>query len=256
MKKNQIFNIQRFALILRRDIYNLQPKAWRIFLAAFGTFIIIYILKFLSIKLSANSYLDSFDISNKFVALFFVLGLVLTSISFPDFREKLSTQNYLLLPASRFEKFASSWLITTIGFIIAFLISFIIFNLILMILGSLFGVTVNFYNFFANKNLFKIFGIFLLFQSIFFAGATTFKKSPLIMTPFWAITVIIALSIIIGIASMIIFHSFGVHITINTNTIEPNWNFKTLKIIANILTYLTPFVFWAIGYFKITEKQA
>ena len=254
MKENQIFSFKRFKLILRHDVYT-NARFWRVILFVLGAYLLIYLLKFGATLLSFNNVvIGASELGSKFYAGFFISGIVIAGTAFNSFRLKLTTQNYLMLPASKLEKFLSQWLLTGIAYVIIYPLAFLAFNILVWLFGLFFGVDVTIYNFLTDGQFWNNIVNYFILQSILLAGAATFEKSPLLKTPLIALLVIFGLSFTLGIVSFLIFHSFGIHV--NINQIPNNFNTDFLKIILDSLKILTPFVFWTITYFKLTEKEA
>jgi len=253
MESNQIFDIKRFWLTLKRDIIANLKTYLSILFIVLGLFLLGYFFKFfISMFSNVPQTVNVYKLRVLSKLGFLIVGTIFSGIAFKDFRNKLTTMTYLMLPASKLEKFLSVWLITTLGFIVTYFVSFIVFNFALMLLGLIFGVSVPFLNFFAVPGYWTIIGIYLVVQSIFLAGAATFEKVPILITLliYWLIQFIF--NIALGLVALLIF----MKIAVNYN-IEPAiaLKFNLLKQIGKLLLYITPFVFWTITYFKLSEKQ-
>ncbi len=109
-------------------------------------------------------------------------GLVFTSRAFLELRHPLSTQHYLLIPASMEEKFAARYLITSLGYVIA---SFIFYQLLQLLSEGINQWLLGRTNplFFPDRwEHLQILAVYLGFQSLYFAGAVYFRKYSLIKT--------------------------------------------------------------------------
>lgn len=116
---NKTFNIRRFGLLLQNDIL-LNSKTY--LFTCIGSFIGFYILSFFYLR---RSFFLSPEMHYHMPVIFyFVSLLILAGLSFPAMRYKKSTANYLLLPASAFEKYLSQILIR---FVAGVLLSMLIF---------------------------------------------------------------------------------------------------------------------------------
>ncbi len=255
MEKNNIFNIKRFSLILKRDIFVNLKTILIVFGVFFGFTFIVYLIAFLKTSVFPSEMFISKDkLAENFYQGFFIIGIIISGIAFSDFRTKLKSQNYLMIPASTTEKFLSTWLITTIAYIIAYYVIFIVFNALLLIIGKLFSVPVDFLNIFTQTNFLRNIGIYLIIQSMFLAGAASFSKSPLLKTPLVGFIVFIAFMILLSFAALALFQTL--HFEFHTNmNLTPDLHIDVMKIIGKILAYITPFVFWSITFFKLKEKQ-
>ena len=117
MKTNKIFNFKRFYHFLSYD-FRINGKRYLSFLA--GGMVIFYLIPLIGLS-SASS------LHNEYILLFFLsligLGLFVGS-AFPELNNKIKTGNYLLLPASTFEKTASQFLVYVVFGSIFFLLIF------------------------------------------------------------------------------------------------------------------------------------
>jgi len=111
------FHIKRFSNALQYDL-RLNAKKYMSFVASLFVVLLLFDLFFI---LQSNS---SFK-EDQYVALFyltFILGMVIViGTSFPLLRDKKSAINYLMLPASTFEKFLIQFVIRVLGFVILFM---------------------------------------------------------------------------------------------------------------------------------------
>jgi hypothetical protein len=140
-----------------------------------------------------------------FIVLFFLLGAVYTSLSFPAFRSGVRTVNYLMLPASTLEKFIFELSTRVVLFIVIMPVLYwlvanieakIVYNLNHLLERGYFSFREGSQHF-VNQQQFKGWALVVLIQCLFviftatFAGSAYFTKSPLIKTFF-------TLSLIIG----------------------------------------------------------
>jgi hypothetical protein len=118
MNSNKFFSFSRFYHLLRNDLLINYKKY---FLIILGAFIMGFIFLYSSMpKFVYGSDIENrwniFD-SNKYMNIFMTsivaLG-VLVGSSFPDLGSRVKTANYLLIPASTFEKFTSQFFIRVI----------------------------------------------------------------------------------------------------------------------------------------------
>lgn len=252
METNQIFDIKRFWLILKRDIFvNLKTYLIVLFVV-FSVFFVKYFFQlFVSLFSVMPIIVTKSDLKSTYFFGFYIVGIIISGTAFGDFRNKLSTMTYLTLPASKLEKFFSVWLITTIGVIVAYFFSFVVFNLLLMLLGLFFKVDIPFFNIFTYR-VFYILLVYFFIHSIFFAGAATFEKSPILKTPLIALLIQIIFSIVNGLIFVLIFLNYGLNFHIDPSNTS---YFDLVIVMGKVLLYVTPFVFWIFTYFKLSEKQ-
>jgi hypothetical protein len=140
-----------------------------------------------------------------FLVLFFLLGAVYTSLSFPAFRSGVRTVNYLMLPASTLEKYIFEFITRIVLYIVimpalywvvANIEAKVVYNANHLLETGYFSFREGSHNL-MNPELLKGWAAFLAIQCLFmifttaFAGSAYFSKSPLIKTLF-------TLSLIIG----------------------------------------------------------
>lgn len=111
-------------------------------------------------------------------------GLVFTSRIFLELRHPLTSQSYLLLPASIEEKFLSRYLLSSVGYV---LFSFIGYQCLQLLSEGINALLVGRTNplFFPNRFFhLHILAVYLAMQTLFFAGAVYFRKYSFIKTWF------------------------------------------------------------------------
>ena len=119
MKTNKYFNFKRFYRLLSCDL-RMNGKRYLSFLA--GGMVIFYLILVINME-DAYSHFGQSSYITSFIISLFGLGLFVGS-AFPELSSKAKTGNYLLLPASTFEKTASQFLICFVFGSIFFLLIF------------------------------------------------------------------------------------------------------------------------------------
>ena len=181
----QIFNPKRF---IKYAVYKLTASQKSSILILAGSFAALFLFVFWLVADHAISN------ENEWVGLFFgtfvVAGLLLIGHAFPEFRRKKSAINFLMAPASTFEKFIFEGLLKIILF--TFLFPFV-FNIIgdlsislakyIWPYQSYSNLTYTGLKKFSNEDFFPIIPwLYVWGASIALAGASAFKKLPLIKT--------------------------------------------------------------------------
>ena len=118
MKTNKFFSLKRFYHLLCSDF---RFNGRRYLFALAGGVIVVYLLILFNMSMFLEFAVDDY------VSLFYVcaFGLCcLTGSMLPEFSSRIRTGNYLLLPASTFEKALSQFLIYIVFAILAFLLVF------------------------------------------------------------------------------------------------------------------------------------
>src|SRR5665647_374560 len=124
MNSNKFFSFSRFYQLLHNDIL-LNHKKY--LLTIVGGFIMGFILMYLymptRIYSYSNSSFDAIRYSSLFITCLFGLGAFVGS-AFSELSSKVKISNYLLIPASTFEKFLSQFTIRFVAGTIIFLVIF------------------------------------------------------------------------------------------------------------------------------------
>ena len=261
---NNTFNIHRFAALVRQGVMH-DYKMYLISICGFSG--VLFILFFITQFNFGISVIDPHSLVIMYVLTFIGAGLLYTGSAFGGFRSKEKSISYLLIPASRFEKFLSEYVSRVIIFMLAFPVIFwLTYNLMGVIFGVLHPVfTFKYQDFFfvppyvvepGKVNPYPlIYSAALFVLTIPFTGATIFNKHPLIKTLF-------------SVSLIFFFHLFLIYFFVEILKFK-NYNispgetqiyllpasaekaivfFTTTFIVANIMLTL-------IAYFKLKEKE-
>jgi hypothetical protein len=195
MKFNNTFSRERFTMLFRSS-FLINRKLITITLAGVaGTFFVSLLLLQ---KLTGFSNWHQQGYLATFLVFFLLLGAVYSSLSFPSFRSGVKSVNYLMLPASTFEKFLFELTTRVLAFIIIMpLLFWVVANLEARIvfhyrpdLGrpdfSFIDGWNNFFNFkkMTGWIILLIVNLLIMVFTSIFAGAAYFTKSPLVKTLF------------------------------------------------------------------------
>jgi len=131
-------------------------------------------------------------------------GMIFTSRAFLELRHPLSTQNYLLIPASFEEKFLARYLLTSVGYLVFSFLAYMLLQVISEGLNQLILGRSNPMFFINSIDHLQVMAIYLAFQSLFFAGAVYYRKFSLIKT--WLS--VMALFFILFVFSYLVFRLF------------------------------------------------
>ncbi len=255
MDNIQSFSIKRILLLMQKTAYE-NAKLVLIGLAT--------VFGFFSVFLFFNGLNDG-DAWGKmhtfYVVGFIVSGFFISGMAFTNLRTKEKTMSYLTLPASSLEKFISELLLTTVGFAVIYTVIFYIYNFAVYLIGTPFNLEVNFIDL-SDHWVIEGFMYYVILQSIFLAGAATFRKAPLFFTIF---TVFIA-GIVIMIFVMIISLGFKEYLE-SSDIVNFQFDGSDYDIEADIenhflvrfpkfmFYYLTAPIFWLVTYLKLKEKE-
>ena len=227
---NNIFTIQRFGLVLSKDIQENLKRYLLQFFAMFGMMFIIFTWVSLSLypKIRDRAYFEVADLDNRILTIacfmFFGFGILMASTLMEPMRNKTGRISFLSNPASNFEKFFSRWFIVTIGYIIAFFVSFWMADIIRVMICSIkysevgvrlvdFGLLIGKDGISHSNVIFNdiyVFnmgiGLYLFIQSLFVLGATFWEKLSFIKT-FVAVVIISLLFFLLFRGTIYLFYS-------------------------------------------------
>jgi hypothetical protein len=259
MKTTNIISPNRLLYLLKRDILSNINTTLIVFGAVTA---VIYIISAIMAYNNAPSGQLYFSL---FTNLLFVGGFIVTSMIFKEMHKKETAQNYMLLPASNFEKFFSRLLISTIGYALITVIGITVISYLSEGVNSLIFKRHNvIFNPFTEM-VWKLMAHYLVAQSIFFLGAVFFRKYHFIKTINVIFLIQLSLSIIAGIFIRIIFFDyFDGFFNLNEINFQIQWDalkinpelIKRLITTGKILYWLVPApLFWTISYFRLKEAE-
>lgn len=264
METNNTFSIQRFILLCRQSLI-INKKLIGISLAGFtGTLFILLIF------LQSVDHFNNWKNENymaTFAFLFFPLGIIYSSLSFPAFRSKEKSMAYLMLPTSASEKYVFEILSRIVLFILVMpLLFWIVANLEGAIVHSFVPALTNYKFSFGetwsdfNNNpqvggwlqLAIVQGCLFVFIAPF-VGASHFSKSPLLKTLF-SLSVIMA-----GYALFTFLLVKGLNIEayhpVNNRVLFIRNEHQAIASLA-IGAIVINLCFLAIAFFRLKEKEA
>ena len=241
MKKNDLFDTNRFLITLKAESNRLKKSVLVNLVATVGILFIISLLVsgISNIMLNFNTF---------FYIGLYIGSFIVAGMAFPDFRKKESTIRYLTLPASVFEKQVSQMLIVFVGYILFYVIAFYLYWILIWGWRHILGLDTTFFNIFDDPDLTKHFITIWFWQSVFFLGSVWFSKSPIIKTVLIIFSVIAFLSLLdLFVITKIFFDNYTAH----HGFIHSNFN---IEFNSYLYYFLIP-LFWVATYFKIKEKQ-
>ncbi|PKP20597.1 MAG: hypothetical protein CVU02_03440 [Bacteroidetes bacterium HGW-Bacteroidetes-19] len=174
----QFFNFNRFISLLNRQI-TLNLKTWMIAIGSIGG-ALIFVSFMMMLGGAQENIIHMYKTFG--VVSFFITGLVFSSMSFSEMGTYSKSLQFITLPATRFEKYFTSWFISSVLFFLLSLISLVVFSMISSLLSvSIFHGTFEVLNPF-TRQLGEIMLGFFVAHSAFFAGSVWFKKAAFFKT--------------------------------------------------------------------------
>jgi hypothetical protein len=264
MEKNNLFSLNRFMNLFRQSLI-VNMKLIGISIAGVAGVLFIFLM-FCQRNFSYTRW-DQGDYMVTFFVFSFIAGIIWTGKSFPAFRSKEKSISYLMLPASRLEKFIFELLIRIVAFI---LLMPLLFWIVANIEGAMlhhFKPELASYTFsysegwaeFAKSwhaDMWIKFGYseaFLFFLIAGFTGGCYFSKSPLVKTIF------IFLIIVCGYFFLIYLLVKGLKIDDylpTGRTILPLHNKEQNAVFFAIASAVVNLTLLSVSWFRFKEREA
>ena len=282
MNSNNFFSFSRFYRLLRNDIL-LNHKKY--LLTIVGGFIMGFIVMYLYMpnliqQPYSNSSFNAQRYSSLFIMCLFGLGAFVGS-AFSELSNKVKISNYLLVPASTFEKFLSQFTIRVVAGTIIFLVIFWVdahlariavlsrieglngqlagpekYDYIKKFHWSMFLIKSN-YPIVTNWRLFEGIGFILTFFSagmFLFSVKIFFRKLGLIKTGIALVATLYLIMVIMVCFSHLFYPETKGFSTGNIDYMLSN-GYTNNDIFQYSIAYLAPLFLLPLGYFKLKEKQ-
>lgn len=269
MEANNIFNLRRMQFFVQKHatdhlrFYGMGAIAVFVLSTAIGVLMV----------LSHNQIERLSNLMPFYYIGLFLGGLLFTSRSFNELANKEKGVDYLMIPASQFEKYFTLFLVSAIGYFLFFHLScYLSFQIIENVQASLTGIHIEKdYQFLSNPDEKKYiyYGYFIL-QSVFLLGATCFHKYSFLKTLFCLFIFLFGLYVINCIIISLLFglqgefwkrsvpfvmvnKLVGGPISWHTDTyVIPRW---LLDVYLFIIRFLLAPVLWTIAYFRLKDQE-
>jgi hypothetical protein len=275
MQVNNILSANRFGAYFKKHLVD-NYRLYLLSLIVLTGILLLSLLFILLTEVNINSYSDLLPF---YLIGLYAAGLIFTSKSFNELGNKPQGIDYLLLPASHLEKFLTTLLITTVGFLIVYHAAFFLAvkagDSILFIRKG-----IHLRNDLANSKpdtWIVNYYFWFIAQAILLMGTLYFDKYSLIKTIFFFFLFIAGMYLINAIFAQIFFHKYmrdwkhqfpfiGVNILLPDNmeayTPEYSMNFVMLGLPEKVWRpllfagkYFIPTILWTVSYFKLRDKE-
>lgn len=179
MHPSNVFHAPRFGAYFKKHIVD----NYRLYLMSLFVLCVV-ILVVMVLTLSGGSGVRMTDGNPFYLLLLFFTGLIFAGYSFTQLSDKPRGMDFLLLPASHFEKFLATLLITTVGFMLVYHLVFIISVLLAGVILSLRHTTFDAYDWLHSfrKSFVVALHIWFVAHAVIMLGAIYFKKFNIIKT--------------------------------------------------------------------------
>jgi hypothetical protein len=247
------FNVPRVGLLLKRQFIGNGRKY--ITGIAIGTGVVLMIA-LASVLFGSGAQLSQFYQSG--LITYIVGGIIMTSMTFAEINRPETGYQLMTLPASSLEKFASTWLFTSVVYS---LMAFVVLTLgacLLYVLG-LFDLPIE-GEILSINEMWIAFKQYFIGNTIFLAGAAAFKRnaffktllSIMVLSAFLALYSLALIKLYV-LPSLATFDSTGGSISINGNNLE--WLFGNLGNSKYFLSLLGSIFLLVVGFLKFRERE-
>jgi hypothetical protein len=187
----------------------------------------------------------------------FLGGFIITSTAFSELHKPEKSSHYITLPASGFEKVFTSWLSTSVIFVLVavsfFYAAWYVTSVLAFFLTNTPMATINF----IDAELWKIIGIYFAVQPVFFLGAIYFKGYNFLKTLLALFVISFAHSIFQTLFSLIVFGEM----VFNNSFDNANWNgsggffLDLLGVLKIFGLYILPPFLLIVSYIRFNERE-
>ncbi len=264
MKKLE-FNMNRIGHLIKNDI---QKNKKSFLFMLLGSFILISLFAFMLVITGEPHFVREEMHMTFFPFILFLLGFILTSMSFRELNETGERMFYLNLPASHLEKFISkvviSFFIVPIILYCSYFFFALIFNIVLS--WNTDEAIVSFSVFksptpYVPKPI-QLLPIFLATNTVAFLGAIMFRTLEFFKTLVGLMVLYFSIFFIFSLAMFLFvpdfFNSFFMGTELKQHPSDSFWEFFNggFKNLAFIVLFLIlPLLLLVASYFKLTEKE-
>ncbi|WP_147319937.1 hypothetical protein [Chitinophaga silvisoli] len=272
MQTSNVFHAPRFGAYFKKHIVDNLRLYLMSMVVLVGVLIAIGLIGVFTT--SKREIIDANFVFPFYGILLFGAGLIFAGFSFIQLGDKSRGIDYLLLPASHLEKFLTTLLITTVGFLLVYHIAFSAATFIGAGIVSLSRGKHTINGYFPDdlkNDMTQLYHWWFMAQGIILLGSAYFPKYSVIKTLF-AVFIIVLLIGIVNIAFMsILFHGhlmhwaasapfFGVAIvehqqveTYRSVFLEsPKWMRDVLYFFWR---FILPPALWVLAYFRLKDKE-
>lgn len=236
------FNPVRFQQFIYRQVSLYLPS---FLYAAGGIFGVLLLLSVVTAYFNPGA-LD--NVSRLYMVVMFISGFLFAGRFFTELNTTQSSYLFLTLPVSTLEKTLGSWLLSSPVFVAVYMAGASIILFLSGLVAKDLSVMSNLY----DMGTLKAIGAFLVLQTVFFLGATTFKKNAFFKTLLGLFVLVLGFSLFVGIVMLLMFKggnfSFDYNMTAGCSD-SGHWLGTLLWIL------LAPYLL-LISYFKLKERQA
>lgn len=245
---NEIFSGERLWLLLRRDVIDGYRSLLTISAALTGIIFVTAMIATDGSEVGRSFYLSWFG------ALLFLWGIFATSRAFRELHDKTRNEAYLLLPASEVEKTVARLLMVTVG-LVGFLLVFVgIASLLVEGVRLLLIGERNAYFDPLDPRVWNLIPGYLFFQSMYFLGATWFRKAHLVKTTLALMLICVFLAAFTMLVVRIVFAPYWGDGIFAAELLYQSYE-NVIEGTRVGLQLLLPILCWSVAWMRVRETQ-
>jgi hypothetical protein len=258
------FNLRRLGLLLQRDLQGGYRGVLITMAAVAGFVVLVSALSLLGG--TASEGFRAFHMS-MYRNLLFVGGFIITSLAFRELYHNERGYQYVTLPGSTLEKFASKLLLTSLGYALVTLAAYTAAAALSEAINrAVFGFGHALFNPF-RRDVLTVALAYLVLQSVFLAGSVYFRKLAFVKTSLFTIGVIVALAVVLGVVTGAMLRGYRVPGTHDIRLTDELFRRAGMEewiqaagrqawLVARVLFWgaLAP-ACWLIGYLRLREVE-
>ena len=245
---NEIFSVERLWLLFRSDVIDGYRSLLTTSAALTGIILVTAMIATDSFEVSRIFYLSWFG------TLLFLWGIFATSRTFRELHDKTRNETYLLLPASDVEKTVARLLMVTIGFV-GFLLVFVgVASLLVEGLKLLLSGERNALFNPLDPAVWNLIPGYIFFQSMYFLGATWFRKAHFVKTTLAITLICVFLAAFTMLVVRIVFDPFWGDSSLAHEILHHVYE-SGVKGTYLGLQVLLPIVCWSVAWMRVRETQ-
>lgn len=248
MNLTNYFDISRFWLLLKMELFKSRKAIVMTSVITFG----LLLVSTLSDPLFEDGKIEQL---NNYASALMVSGFILSSLAFNDLGNDLRRFNYLTLPVSTLERFISMWLLTCIGWLVAFTVAYSVYTWIEIPIARLVYNQMTFETFDPISGAtFNIMKYYFVLQGIFLVGAAHFKGYVFPKTLF---TLLLFGAICGGVIYLFIAGLLDANTEClsDVNSLEGTAVYSVWLVAKAVFWWLLAPLCWVITFFGLKEKE-
>lgn len=244
------FDISRFWLLMKMELFRSRKAVLFAFVITFGLLFVGFILE------SIFGYEKVFDSHPGSYAFTLITGgFILSSLAFNDLSSTLRRSTYLTLPSSTLEKFISMWFLTCVCWIIIFTLVFFVYTLIANAIGYLLFSNMTYMAFNPlGKIPVNAMKYYFVLQGVFLIGAVHFKGYVFPKTLFAILLFGMLCGIIFYFTMSDLFQPNGEYIAAYS-AMKGTPLFKVWEVVQWMFWWILAPLCWVITYLGLKEQE-